>query len=49
MSIKQKFIWTQVKKDNFNKIKQIMARDTLLIYPDLMKHLKLIPMLVRSN
>ena len=26
--------WTQVKQDAFNKIKRIVARDTLLTYPD---------------
>ena len=32
--IKKKFKWTQVEKDAFNKIKRIMARATLLTYPD---------------
>ena len=26
--------WVEVKKQAFDKIKQIVARDTLLIYPD---------------
>ena len=33
-SIKRKFKWTQVKQDAFKEIKRIMARDTLLTYPD---------------
>ena len=34
MSIKRKSKWTQVKQDSFDEIKQIMACDTLLTYPD---------------
>ena len=34
MSIKWKFNWTQVEQDAFNEIKRIVARDTLLTYPD---------------
>ena len=30
---KRKFNWTQVEQDAFDKIKLIMARDTLLTYP----------------
>ena len=33
-SIKRKFKWTQVKQDAFDKIKRIVARDTLSTYPD---------------
>ena len=33
-SIKRKFKWTQVKQDNFDEIKWIVARDNLLTYPD---------------
>ena len=32
--IKIKFKWTQVKQDNFDKIKRIVDRDTLLTYPN---------------
>ena len=32
-SNKWKFKWTQVEQDAFDKIKQIVARDNLLIYP----------------
>ena len=49
MYIKMKFKWTQVKQDAFDKIKRIVAHDTLLTYLYLMKHLKLIPMIARSN
>ena len=31
--IKWIFKWTQVKQDAFERIKQIVARDTLLTYP----------------
>ena len=34
ISIKRNFEWTQVKQDAFYKIKRILARDTLLTYPD---------------
>ena len=34
MSIKNKFKWTQVKQDDFNKINQIVARNTLSTNPD---------------
>ena len=34
ISIKINFEWTQVKQDAFLKIKRIVARDTLLTYPD---------------
>ena len=33
MSIKEKFKCTQVKQDDFDEIKRIVARDTLLTYP----------------
>ena len=33
-SIKRKFEWTQVKQDDFDKIKLIVAYYTLLTYPD---------------
>ena len=39
-SIKRKFKWTQVEKYAFEKIKQIVARDTLLTYPDFNKTFK---------
>ena len=48
-SIEKKFKWTQVKQDAFDEIARIVARDTLLTYTDLMKHLKFIPMLMRPN
>ena len=32
-SIKRIFKWTQVKQDASDRIKRIMARDTLLTYP----------------
>ena len=34
ISIKRKIKWTQVQQDTFNKTKRIVARDTLLTYPD---------------
>ena len=33
-TIKVKVKWTDVKQQVFDKIKRIVARDTLLIYPD---------------
>ena len=33
-SIKRKFKWTQVEQYVFHEIKWILARDTLLTYPD---------------
>ena len=33
-SIKRKFEWTQVKQDDFDEIKLIVAHDTLLTYTD---------------
>ena len=39
-SIKRKFEWTQVKQDNFDKIKWIVAHDTLLTYTDFNKMFK---------
>ena len=33
-STKRNFKWTQVEQDNFDKIKKIAARDTLLTYTD---------------
>ena len=38
-----------IKQDDFDEIKRIGARDTLLTYLDLMKNLKLIPMLAIYN
>ena len=32
--INRKFKWMQVKQDAFDEIKRIVARDTLLTYPD---------------
>ena len=40
-SIKNKFKWTQVKQDAFEKIKRIVARDNLLTYPNLNKAFKI--------
>ena len=34
MPIKRKFGYTEVKKDAFDEIKRILARDNLLTYPD---------------
>ena len=34
-SIKTKLKWTKYEQDALNKINQIVARDTLLTYPDL--------------
>ena len=34
MYIKRVFKWTQVDQDDFGEIKRIVARDTLLTYPD---------------
>ena len=33
-SNEKKFKWTQIKQDAFEKIKHIVARNTLLTYPD---------------
>ena len=32
-SIEVKFRWTKIEQDTFNKIKLIVARNTLLAYP----------------
>ena len=37
-STKVKFKWTDVEQKAFDKIKRIVARDTLLIYQDFNKH-----------
>ena len=37
-SNKVKFKWTDSEQKVFNEIKEIVARNTLLIYPDLNKH-----------
>ena len=37
-STKIKFKWTDVEQKAFNKIKRIVARDTLLIYPYFNEH-----------
>ena len=34
-----KLKWTKIEQGAFNKIRQNVARDTLLDYPDLMKNL----------
>ena len=39
--IKRKYKWTKVEQDIFNKIKRIVARDTLLTYPDFNEDLKI--------
>ena len=31
---KMNFKWTKIKQDAFNEIKRVVARDTLLTYPD---------------
>ena len=38
--IKKKFKWTKVKHDAFDKIKRIVARDTLLTYTDFIEIFK---------
>ena len=43
------FKWTQVEQDAFNKIKRIVARDTLINYPAFNETLTFVPMLARSN
>ena len=48
-STKQKFKWKEVEQDTFNEIKWIVARDTLLIYPDFDKKIKLTPMLRQTD
>ena len=40
-SIKRRFKWTQFEQDAFNEIKQIVACDTLLTYPDFNKKFKI--------
>ena len=37
-STKVKFKWTDAKQQAFDKIKRIVARDTLLIYTDFNEH-----------
>ena len=39
--IKRKFKWTQVAQDAFDKIKHILAFDTLLTYPDFNENFKI--------
>ena len=39
--IKRKFKLTQVEQDDFDEIKQIVARNTLLTYPDFNKTFKI--------
>ena len=39
--IKWKLKWTQVEQANFDKIKQIVAHDTLSTYPDFNETLKI--------
>ena len=41
LSIKRKFKYTQVKKDAFDIIKEIVARNTLLTYQDFNKKIKI--------
>ena len=38
---KVKFKWKKIKQDAFNTIKRIMARDTLLAYPDFNEEFKI--------
>ena len=40
-SIEVKFIWNKIEQDAFNTIKQIVARDTLLAYPDFNEEFKI--------
>ena len=40
-SIKRNFKWTQFEQDAFEKIKLIVARDTLLTYPDFNETVKI--------
>ena len=47
--IKSKFKWMQVEQYAFGEIKQIVARGTILTYPDFNETFKLVLMLVRSN
>ena len=46
---KGKFKWAGVKQYYFYEIKRTIYRDTLITYPDLMKHWKFTPILARSN
>ena len=39
--IKRKFKWTKVEQDVFDKIKRIVARNTLLNYPDFNENFKI--------
>ena len=39
--IKVKFKWTKIEQYDFNKIKQILACDTLLAYPYFNEELKI--------
>ena len=48
-SIKINFKWTQVRQDDFEEIKRIVARDNLLPYPDFNETYKFILMLVHST
>ena len=41
-SIKKKYKWTKAEQDAFEKTKQIMARSTLLIYPDFNETFKIL-------
>ena len=40
-SSKLKFKWTKIKKNAFEEIKRIVARDTLLAYPDFNEEFKI--------
>ena len=39
--IKRNFKWAQVEQEYFDKVKRIVARDTLLTYPDFNKSFKI--------
>ena len=46
---KMKFEWKEVEQDAFDKIKQIVAHDTLSSYPNINRGLKFTPIIARSN
>ena len=41
MPIKVKFKWTKIEQDASDEIKQIVARNTLLDYPDFIEEIKI--------
>ena len=48
-SHKRNFKWTKREQDDFNDIKRVVARETLLTYSGLMEHLKFTLILATSN